>query len=156
MRIRPEFKFNKSSNSVRDRFFEGIADCEFQTRAVVVQKELIYSPALRDVPESFYKFFVRMMMQHDGGVLNDAKVVIDGSGDRLFKRQFKTYLRKHIEAGRVRKWELKDSVRDPLLQLADMAAGCVARSYRLERRNALRWRDVLARNGQLQNVWEFK
>ncbi|MDQ0325560.1 hypothetical protein J2R99_001409 [Rhodopseudomonas julia] len=97
-----------------------------------------------------------MMMQNDGGVLRDAKVVIDGSGDRLFKKQLRAYLRQHIETGSVRKWDLKDSTRDPLIQLADMSAGAIARSYRHDRKEASRWRDMLHDNGQLQNVWEFR
>ncbi|WP_307153744.1 DUF3800 domain-containing protein [Rhodopseudomonas julia] len=156
LRIQPEFKFNKCSGSVRDAFFEGLSKQEFSVRAVVVQKHLIHSEALRTVKESFYKFFVRMMMQNDGGVLRDAKVVIDGSGDRLFKKQLRAYLRQHIETGSVRKWDLKDSTRDPLIQLADMSAGAIARSYRHDRKEASRWRDMLHDNGQLQNVWEFR
>ncbi len=154
--VRPEFKFNKSSDTVRDRFFRGIRGCPFATRALVVDKKLIHSPNLRSVKDSFYKFFIRMVAQHDGGVLEDAKVVIDGSGDRAFKQQFRTYLRRNVDAGCVRKWELKDSLRDPLIQLADMAAGCIARSYRLDRPKRDRWRRMLDENGQLQNVWEFE
>jgi hypothetical protein len=83
-------------------------------------------------------------------------VVIDGSGDRAFKQQFKTYLIKHIAKGCVRSFELKDSKRDALLQLADMCAGAIARSYRTDRREPSRWRNVLRRSGQIHNLWAFK
>jgi hypothetical protein len=63
-------------------------------------------------------------------------VVIDSSGDRAFKKQFKTYLRAHLDKGCCRSFELKDSKHDPLLQLADMCAGAVARSYRTDRPDA--------------------
>lgn len=138
LRIRPEFKFNQCKKAHRDAFFEAIKDQGFQARFVVVEKRLIRSAALRTVKESFYKFFMRMMMQHDGGRLLDAKVVIDSSGDRTFKKQFKTYLRAHLGSDSCRSFELKDSKRDPLLQLADMCAGAVARSYRAETGTSLR------------------
>lgn len=154
--VKPEFKFNKCCNDYRDTFFDELAGCPFKTRAIVVQKELIYSPALRTVKESFYKFFVRMMMQHDEGALQGAKVVIDGSGDREFKRQFKSYIRKHISSSCIADLTLKDSVRDPLIQLADMTAGAVARSYRTDRADTHRWRKKLYDNGQLSNVWNFE
>src|SRR5690606_1018034 len=77
----PEFKFNKATAGHRDRFFEAMAGQQFSVRAVVVKKELIYSEALRTVKESFYKFFIRQLMEKDGGILEDARVVIDGSGD---------------------------------------------------------------------------
>lgn len=156
LRIEPEFKFNKCKNEYRDRFFEEIAPFNFRTRCVVVQKDLIYSPALKTVKESFYKFFIKMMMRHDGGALQNAKVIIDGSGDRLFKRQFRSYLRKNFAPDCIKSLDLKDSVRDPLIQLADMAAGAVARSYREDRSHNDKWRKMLAANGQLENVWEFK
>ena len=39
--VKPEFKFNKSSNKIRDIFFQTISRCEFSVRALVVKKELI-------------------------------------------------------------------------------------------------------------------
>lgn len=155
-RIQPEFKFNKCNNTNRDAFFQAVAPLNFTTRSVVVQKKLIHSEALRTVKESFYKFFIRIMIQNDGGVLRDAKVVIDGSGDRPFKRQFKSYLRRHLERGVIKKVELKDSHRDPLLQLADMAAGAVARSYHPDKDDANRWRRMLKSAEKIDNIWEFK
>jgi hypothetical protein len=154
LKIRPEFKFNKCKNAYRDAFFAAVQDCKFRARFIVVQKHLVKSPALRTVKESFYKFFVRMTMQHDGGLLQDAKVVIDGSGDRAFKEQFRTYLRAHLAKGCVKSFDFKNSERDPLLQLADMTAGAIARSYRAKRPD--RWREMLQRNGQIDDVWEFK
>jgi hypothetical protein len=154
--VKPEFKFNKVCNDYRDRFFDEIAALQFRTRFVVVQKHLIYSEALRTVKESFYKFFVRNMIQHDGGALVDAKVVIDGSGDRLFKKAFRSYLRKHLDVGSVRDVDLRDSVKDPLVQLADMTAGAVARSYRTDRADSNRWRSALLRARKIENVWEFR
>lgn len=133
MRVSPEFKFSKLKSSKRDQFFDEISELNFRCRFVVVQKAIIYSEALRTVKESFYKFFVRNMLQHDGGALVDAKVVIDGSGDRTFKRAFRSYLRKNLDQGSVKKVDLKDSQKDALVQLADMTAGAIARSYRPEK-----------------------
>ena len=72
------------------------------------------------------------MLQHDGGALVDASIVIDGSGDRQFKRAMRSYLRQHLDERSVRKVRLKDSRKDPLIQLADMVAGAIARSYRVD------------------------
>jgi len=152
----PEFKFNKLPNAKRQAFFHGIRDLDFLCRAVVVQKELIYSPNLRKNKESFYKFFIRMMMQHDAGILQKAKVIIDGSGDKNFKREFCTYLKRNIVKDAVLKISLKDSKKDFLVQLADMTAGAVARSYNKDRQNSDIWMKQLTRDGKLQNIWEFK
>ena len=156
LKVKPEFKFNKTSDDYRDAFFEEIRECKFRTRAIVVRKELIKSAALKTVKESFYKFFVRQMMQHDSGTLEFAKVVIDGSGDRTFKREFRSYIRKNIGSDQIASLELKDSHRDPLIQLADMTAGAIARSYRDDRKEPNRWRAMLAKHRQLEDVWEFR
>jgi len=154
--IKPEWKFNKACDDYKDRFFDLVSDHQFRTRAVVVRKDLIYSDHLRSVTESFYKFFIRQMMEHDGGTLENASVIIDGSGDRVFKREFTAYLRKNLRGGSMKKFQMKDSQHDPLLQLADMAAGAIARSYRTDRKEADRWRTALRKAGKLDNVWEFK
>lgn len=154
--VKPEFKFNKLCNDYKDRFFGEVAPLSFRTRSVVVRKELIYSDALRTVKESFYKFFVRKMLERDGGALVNAKVVVDGSGDREFKRAFRSYLRRHIGSDCVTHVDLRDSVKDPLVQLADMCAGAIARSYRSDRADNNRWRALLQRTGHIENVWEFK
>jgi hypothetical protein len=86
-KVRPEFKFNKSSGRVRDAFFGAVRSCPFKVRAIVVRKEVIYSARLRTSKEDFYRYFVRQMMAHDNGALGGAKVVIDGSGDREFRRR---------------------------------------------------------------------
>ncbi|MBP1806447.1 DUF3800 domain-containing protein [Rubellimicrobium aerolatum] len=156
LRVQPEFKFNKLDNVRRDAFFEAVAPLAFRTRSIVVQKDLIYSTALQTATETFYKFFIRKMMERDGGALIGAKVVIDGSGDRQFKRSFRSYLRKHLDVDSVREIDLKDSLKDPLLQLADMCVGAIARSYRTDRADSNRWMSQLKRHRKIENVWKFR
>lgn len=79
---KPEFKFSKCCDDVRDAFFGAVKHCRFTVRAIVVKKEVIYSARLKTDKERFYEFFVRQMMTWDGGILENARVVIDGSGDR--------------------------------------------------------------------------
>ena len=156
LRVNPEFKFNRCHANVRDAFFDGTAPFRFRARSIIVRKELIYSCHLKGKKETFYKFFIRNMMQHDGGALRDAKVVIDGSGDKAFKGQFKAHLRRHLDISCVKEVELRDSKKDSLVQLADMVAGAVARSYKPDRANSDRWLSMLYRQGKIENIWEFK
>jgi hypothetical protein len=149
-----EFKFSKSRGDVRDAFFEAVCGCPFSVRAIVVQKEKIYSPHLKTVKETFYEFFVKQMLRHDSGSLDGAKVVIDGSGDRAFKRQLSTAIQKKVRAGAVKQCRFSDSKADPLIQLADMCAGAIARSYRTDRADSLRWRKMLS--PKIEDIWDFK
>lgn len=151
--IRSEFKFNGSSNAVRDGFFQAVRDCPFIVRAVVVHKGLIRSPHLRVDKEDFYRFFIRQMLTNDGDTLTDAKVVIDGSGDREFRRMLRTSLRRQAGA-RVKSISFSNSKNDLLVQLADMCVGAIARSYRTDRPDRWRWRHML--HPRIGDVWIFQ
>jgi hypothetical protein len=153
-KIGGEFKFSKSRPEVRDAFFRAIIHFDFCVRAIVVTKERIYSPRLRTNKEAFYSFFVKTMLRFDDGLLNGATVVIDGSGDRAFRRELGTYLRRHLGADRLKKVRFSNSANDRLIQLADMCAGAIARSYRQDRSDAQQWRDML--RPKIDDIWPFK
>lgn len=154
LRVKPEFKFSKARDGVRDAFFDAVLGCDFRVRCLVVQKELIRSGRLRTNKEEFYQFFVKTMLKFDDGLLHDARVVIDGSGERTFRRDLKKHLTRHTAPGAIRDVRLKASHGDPLVQLADMCVGAVARSYREDRDDRHRWRDML--KPKLDDVWEFR
>lgn len=154
LKVKPEFKFSKARDGARDGFFEAVSGCDFRVRALVVQKELIRSGRLRTRKEEFYQFFVKTMLKFDDGLLKNARVVIDGSGERTFRRDLKKHLTRHTTPGAIRDVRLKASHGDPLVQLADMCVGAVARSYRDDRDNPHRWRDML--KPKLDDVWEFR
>jgi Protein of unknown function (DUF3800) len=154
LNIRPEFKFNKSRDEIRDAFFEAVRPFKFCVRAIVVPKERIYSKHLRAQKEAFYSFFVKMMLKFDDGLVENARIVIDGSGDRRFRQELEAYLRLQLGPGKVKKIRFKDSDSDRLLQLADMCAGAIARSYRDDRGDRFRWRKMLGR--KIEDVWEFR
>lgn len=155
LRVKPEFKFNKSSYPVRDAFFEAVRPFHFSVRAVVVHKAKIYSDNLRENKELFYNYFVQLLLKHDNDVLQNARVKIDGSGDREFKQELGRYLKQQVQAGKIISVKFAESHRDNLIQLADMAAGAIARSYREDdRKHADRWRKMLA--GKIEDVWDFK
>ena len=150
---KPEFRFSKCRDAVRDGFFAGVVSCPFKVRALVVQKERIHSPLLRSSDDAFYSFFAKLLLRHDQGLLKDAKVRIDGSGDREFQRSLKTYLRKQLGEQKLQEVRLVDSKRDLLVQLADMCVGAVARAYR-DKENGRRWLQML--KPRIQDVWEFE
>ena len=153
LRVKPEFKFSKSSDAVRDQFFSAVTNCRFIARALVVNKSKIYSTHLRGDADSFYNFFVQNLIKHDGDILVDANVKIDGSGDREFRRALQSYLRREGSAGKVKKVTFVDSKGDNLIQLADMVCGAIARGYS-EVRPDDRWRRMLGR--RVDDVWMFK
>lgn len=155
LHIRTEFKFNKCSALVKDGFFGAVASCKFTVRAIVVDKAKIHSDNLRDNKDLFYNFFVKQLLQHDGNALNGARVKIDGSGDREFKRELAAYLKRESAEGKIASVKFAESHRDNLIQLADMVAGAIARSYREDDRSQHdRWLKML--NSKIRNIWNFR
>ena len=155
--LKTEFKFSKCHDDVKDAFFDCVRGYGFSVRALVVDKSAIYSETLRERKDRFYNFFVRQLLAHDNGVLADARIKIDGSGDRTFKKELSAYLRRQLQYGQLHSIRFAESHRDNLIQLADMASGAIFRSYRsADRKHADRWRQVLARAGRLGDVWDFR
>jgi Protein of unknown function (DUF3800) len=152
--LKDEFKFNRSRDEVRDAFFAAIASCPFRVRAIVVEKERIRSIILREHKTAFYNFFLKTMVRFDNGRLANARIVIDGSGDRLFRRGLAKHVSRNASKGAIKDIRFKDSANDPLVQLADMCAGAIARSYRDDRAEPKRWRKMLAK--RIDDVWDFK
>jgi hypothetical protein len=154
LRVKPEFKFGKASDQVRDGFFAAVRGCPFAVRAIVVRKDVVRSPNLRTDKENFYRFFIRQMMTYDGGELLHARMVIDGSGDREFRRDLGSALKRQV-GQKLKEVRFSDSRLNPLVQLADMCAGAIARSYRHNRgTDPGRWRRMLG--PRIHDVWDFQ
>ncbi len=126
-----EFKFNKSNNRIRLAFLKTINDFSFRIRALVVDKKRIYSDELKTKRESFYGYFIKEVLKHSNDSILEAKIRLDGSGDREFKKQFLTYLRKELNTSKVimRNFKMVDSKSDVLIQSVDMITGAIRRSY---------------------------
>ena len=94
---------------------------------------------------------MKSMLKFDDGLLEAARIVIDGSGDRVFRRELGTYFRRQLGHGKVKSIRFHDSESDRLVQLADMCAGAIARSLKADRADRKRWRDT-----KIENVWQFR
>lgn len=157
LRVKPEFKFNKCHHTVKDGFFGAVAPFNFTVRSLVVIKERIYSENLRGDTDVFYNYFVQALMKYDNTVLQGARVKIDGSGNREFKKKLAAYLRNQLGPDKIRNLKFVDSRRDNLIQLADMVAGAIARSYKPDKRGySDRWFRILRESGKIGDIWEFK
>jgi len=91
-----EFKFNKCSRKIRVEFLKAIADSKFRVRAIVMPKEKIYSEELKRSKESFYNFTIKMVLKHSAGTIKNARIRLDGRGNREFRRKLLVYLRKNL------------------------------------------------------------
>jgi hypothetical protein len=152
-----EFKFFKSKHLTREKFLKTINPFKFRVRCLVVDKKTIYSDELRNNKNSFYGYIIKTVLKHSDGSIVDAKVKIDGSGDRIFRRNFLTYLRKELNTGQrkiMNHCRLVDSKDNVLIQMADMIAGTIRRSYDENKKDGLALKKIIKKH--IQDEWPFK
>ncbi|MGI8748358.1 MAG: DUF3800 domain-containing protein [Deinococcus sp.] len=147
-----EFKFNKTSDYFRLQFLEAVRDLPFKVRSIIVDKQLLTSDVRRRDKEKFYGYFVRQLLEHNRGSIQGAKLRVDGSGDREFKRAFSSYLRRELGAV-LNDCKFKDSKNDDLIQLADMIAGATRRAFDPEKQDTGFYDRV---RHKVQDAWAFR
>lgn len=95
-----------------------------------------------------------MALKYSNNTIVDAKIRIDGGGDRAFRKQFLTYLRKELNVDErkvVKHCQLVDSKNNVLIQAADMVAGSVRRAH--EKSDKIYIQTI---KGKIENEWLFK
>lgn len=152
-----EFKFNKCSKKYREKFLKTVAGSKFRVRAIVMRKEVIKSDELKNKKESFYNYTVKLVLKHSFGKIKNAKVRIDGSGDRLFRKNLFAYLRKELDNKSTKiisDVKMQDSKKNVLIQLSDMIAGSINRTYDKEKTDSKIYWNIIKKHKE--DIWEFK
>ena len=152
-----EFKFNKSKKDVRIKFLETVCRSRFKIRSLVVDKKLIYSGELKNSKNSFYSYAIKMLLAYSGDSILDAKIKLDGSGDRLFKRSFSVYLRHSLNSREkkiMNNLKFINSKENVLIQLADMIVGSIRRSYESDKNDKDVYKRIIKKH--IEDEWQFK
>jgi ribonuclease HII len=125
MGIDTEFKFSKLSTNKRLRFLKEIVNSEFYFFYVTIDKQSIVKSGNFD-EASFYKYACSLGFLLAKPYLENAVVIVDGSGSKEFQNVFKKYINNQLD-GKISKFKIQDSKKNNLIQLADMVAGSVAK-----------------------------
>ncbi|KKR79410.1 MAG: hypothetical protein UU24_C0009G0009 [Candidatus Nomurabacteria bacterium GW2011_GWA2_40_9] len=152
-----EFKFFKSRKDVKVQFLQTVSKFNFRIRSLVVEKKLIKSDHLKNNKNSFYSYAIKTALQYSNDSILNAKIRIDGSGDRVFRKNFRSYLRKQLNTEEkcvIENCKLVDSKKDVLIQLADMVAGSVRRSYDSTVTDSKTYKKIISKH--IDNEWLFK
>ncbi len=151
-----EFKFNKSRKKIRTVFLKAINKYDFRIRCLVVDKQLIRSDELKNNRNSFYSYMIKTLLKYSNDTILDASIKIDGGGDRTFRRSFITYLRKQLnskESHVIKNCKLVNSKNNQLIQMADMVAGSIRRSY-TDKLDSKIYKKIISKH--IQDEWPFK
>jgi len=124
-----EFKFNKMRKDTRMAFLRAVSPYDFFYFGIVINKDPKKLTGTGfSVKESFYKYACSLVFSHAKPNLKNAIVVIDGSGSRAFKRELQSYLKRKV-GDPIKKVKIQSSHSNNLIQLADVVAGSLHRSY---------------------------
>jgi hypothetical protein len=151
-----EFKFNKGDREFRIKFLEQVARFKFRIRAIVFEKCKVKSNELKTSKQSFYNYAIKMVLKHNFGTIKEAKIRLDGHGDRIYKKEVVRYLRKELnnhENKVFQKLQFIDSKSNVLIQLSDMIAGSIHRKYEVEKTDAKTYYEIIKK--RVEDLWEF-
>lgn len=152
-----EFKFYKSKPIVRERFLQKVSLYSFRIRSIVVDKTLIRSNELKNNKNSFYSYVIKLVLKHSNNAILNAKIKIDGSGDRVFRKSFLTYLRRELNTDEkkiIKNCKLVDSKDNVLIQLADMIAGTIKRSHDPDKKDGTLLKALI--RDKIEDEWKFQ
>lgn len=152
-----EFKFNKSSKKYRIKFLDTIKEYKFRIRAIVMPKNVIYSDELKNSKTSFYNYTIKLVLKHSTGKIKNAKIRLDGHGNRIFRKELVGYLRQSLDSidrQMIKNLRFRNSDHDVLIQLADMIAGSINRTFQKEKNDSeIYWNIIKKRK---EDLWIFK
>jgi len=131
-----EFKFNTTKKDIIEELINKIRSYDFSAYAMVLDKRKIpVTPDIIDSTSLYYYVMKELLLRLD---LQSPLITIDGIGGKRYMQRIRAYLRQNLKASGIEKCEIRfaDSKKDSLIQVADIVAGSIARSFRDDRTNA--------------------
>ena len=128
---------------------------QFFYYGIVINKVKLFGEGFRN-KESFYKYACGLLFENAKEKLDNATVIIDESGRKLFKYQLASYLKRKTNSGNkkcIRKVKSQNSKQNNLLQLADMTAGAINRSLIRKKFDKNEYRDIIKSREIYVQVW---
>jgi len=131
-----EFKFNSTKKSIIEKLIKKVRDYKFSVNAVVLDKSKI--PVVPEIIDgiSLYNYLIKELLINLD--LSNPYITIDGISSKKHEQKVKAYLRQNLRIKGIKKSEIKfvDSRKDTMVQLADIVAGSIARSFSDKKSNA--------------------
>ena len=131
-----EFKFRKISKQIKRDFIKCVQFCDFEIYAVYIEKSKYGTDFKFAKSNPLYSWAIKELLKIIP--LKQARIKIDGESGRKYRLHLKSYLRKNINMyqNSIRSLKVKDSRDDNLIQLADVVAGAINRSFQLNKTDA--------------------
>lgn len=122
-----ELKFTKTSHTRRLDFLQFIATEELETISVVLDKRELNANGSRTTQLNM----LRLLLLESADEISAAKVFLDGQGSKSHLYVLRSGLRRFSNSSdaNIRELKFADSSKNVLIQLADMVAGAIHKSF---------------------------
>lgn len=152
-----EFHFTNCRDALREQFLRRMATEAFCYYAFVLNKAKLYAEKFQR-PDEVYQTAAEFVCDNARHLFTDAKVTIDKTGDRAFRKRLDRALKSRMTdpdgTCRIRKIGMEHSHSNNLVQLADMICGAVARDYNGGQTTASkRFREIVKRKEERVQFW---
>jgi hypothetical protein len=140
-----EFHFKTNSHKIKEKFLNAVMPYNFFYYGIVIDKQRMSGTAFEN-KDVFYQYACGLVFENAKEKLNDAIVLIDGSGNDGFKKDLSKYLKQKTNDYSkqvIKKVKMQSSHSNDLLQLADYVAGSINRSF-LDKKFAKDYRKIIA------------
>jgi hypothetical protein len=127
-----EFHFGENSFRVKQLFLDAVKSFAFETHIFALDKRKVTGPTFES-KTALYRWAAQKALRQARPHLNDARVMMDDSGDRQFQHELTTYLKREANVKLTNPGKAILSIRSQhsaqnnLLQLADYVASATAR-----------------------------
>ena len=126
----PEIKFYKMSRKLRVKFLQTINKSPFRVWAVIIEKS-------KFAKLESHAIYIKELLDRHRDELHSARIIIDGKLSRKDRQKARSILlrmnTKKTSNKIIKQIKFVDSTKDYLVQLADMMAGSLLRSTRVDK-----------------------
>ena len=129
-----EFKFRTTAKNIKLRFLEIVSRYDFEIYAVYIKKSDYPNVFNFSDAEKPYNWTAKELLKLMA--LCNARVKMDGKYNKSYKLKVKTYIRQELNTKTKKKiedFDVSDSRRDNLIQLADIVVGSINRSFQTDK-----------------------
>ncbi|NCN87490.1 MAG: DUF3800 domain-containing protein [Candidatus Pacebacteria bacterium] len=143
-----EFKFSKMSIKERKEVLEVAMQAKFKIRAVVFDKVRMNTLQLEHFKENYYQYAIRSLLEHQDCHIQNSEIRIDTFGETYYRNNLIKYFNKHLcssEDETHKHLIFQDSKFNVLIQLADLVAGSLRKSFDKSTDDSQIYRDIFSK-----------
>ncbi|MCL2202017.1 MAG: DUF3800 domain-containing protein [Oscillospiraceae bacterium] len=149
-----EFKFSITNKKTVLKLIDFIKEFDFSAQVMVLDKAKLTAENIpKDKATLYYRVVKELLLKLK---LTDPVITIDGRAGKQYAKEIKTYLRQSLREAGVHgsRIYLVDSRKNSLVQLADIVAGSVSRSYSTDKTDSAVY--IKALGNKITKIHEFE